>query len=343
MDYRALVRPETQVFNMPFAIMRCAKIKTFGNAGAALQHCFRERETPNANPEQTPNNEHQEAQNVDEAMGKLRARLPEKRRKDAVLMVEYVFTASPEWFKEASQKDQSAFFDDAKRFLAQKYGEENIIVASIHRDEKTPHLSAFVVPITPDGKLSAKHFIGSKEKLSADQTKFATWVANLGLKRGIKGSLAEHQTIQQYYTKLKQTTEMRKIEGISEDEIKPQKLDKSIFSKTETPEQIAKRLNNRVREALQPFSALSLENDTLKKQNAALRAENDVLKQVNIRLQAFKDNFKKLLPDQLNGLLNYVREKMIPDAEKIRQEMKNAEEEKKRLKQSEKPKLKPRF
>ena len=76
-----------------YAIMRCEKIKTFGNAAAALQHCFRERRTPNANHEQTPDNEHQLAQNVDEAMGKLRSLLPEKRRTDAVLMVEYVFSS----------------------------------------------------------------------------------------------------------------------------------------------------------------------------------------------------------------------------------------------------------
>lgn len=33
-----------------FAILRCAKIKTLGNMGASLQHTFRERETPNADP-----------------------------------------------------------------------------------------------------------------------------------------------------------------------------------------------------------------------------------------------------------------------------------------------------
>ena len=42
-------------------------------------------------------------------MGKLRELLPEKRRKDAVLAVEYVMTASPEWWKTASQQQQQAF------------------------------------------------------------------------------------------------------------------------------------------------------------------------------------------------------------------------------------------
>ena len=33
-----------------FAILRCAKVKNLGNMGASLQHTFRERETPNADP-----------------------------------------------------------------------------------------------------------------------------------------------------------------------------------------------------------------------------------------------------------------------------------------------------
>uniref|UniRef100_UPI002265EDA3 plasmid recombination protein n=1 Tax=Klebsiella michiganensis TaxID=1134687 RepID=UPI002265EDA3 len=37
-------------------------------------------------------------------------------------------------------------------WLAEKYGRENILVSSIHLDEKTPHMSAFVVPITKDGR-----------------------------------------------------------------------------------------------------------------------------------------------------------------------------------------------
>ena len=44
---------------MPYAIMRAEKLKTFGNVAASLQHCFRERETPNADAARTPDNVHQ--------------------------------------------------------------------------------------------------------------------------------------------------------------------------------------------------------------------------------------------------------------------------------------------
>ncbi|ONN63627.1 hypothetical protein BTM36_26340, partial [Herbaspirillum sp. VT-16-41] len=52
------------------------------------KHAFRERDTPNADASRTPDNEHMAATSTDAAMGKLRDRLPEKRRKDAVLCVE---------------------------------------------------------------------------------------------------------------------------------------------------------------------------------------------------------------------------------------------------------------
>ncbi|MDC2046196.1 plasmid recombination protein, partial [Bacteroides thetaiotaomicron] len=75
-----------------------------------------------ADASRTPDNEHRAASSTDEAMGRIRELLPDKRRKDAVLAVEYVMTASPEWWKQASQEQQAAFFDQAHKWLADKYG-----------------------------------------------------------------------------------------------------------------------------------------------------------------------------------------------------------------------------
>ena len=54
-----------------YAIMRCSKLKTMGSVASSLQHNFRERETPNADADRTPDNEHLAANSTDEAMGKL--------------------------------------------------------------------------------------------------------------------------------------------------------------------------------------------------------------------------------------------------------------------------------
>ncbi|WP_228705062.1 MobV family relaxase [Klebsiella michiganensis] len=136
-----------------FAIMRCKKLSGIGSVAASLKHCFRERDTPNADPERLRHNMHMAARSTDEAMGKLREKLPEKRRKDAVLAIEYVLSASPEWWINADSGRKTDFYQSSMDWLAEKYGRENILVSSIHLDEKTPHMSAFVVPITKDGRV----------------------------------------------------------------------------------------------------------------------------------------------------------------------------------------------
>lgn len=187
---------------MAFAIMRCKKLAALGCVAAALQHCYRERPTLNADPQRTPDNEHQAAGSTDQAMGQLRAMLPGRRRKDAVLAVEYFLGASPEWWRDATQSQQQLFFARARQWLEEKYGADRVIVATIHRDETSPHLSAFVVPLTQDGRLSAKEFIGNRQQMTADQTTFAARMACLGLKRGQEGSKSRHTSIRTYYARV---------------------------------------------------------------------------------------------------------------------------------------------
>ena len=78
--------------------------------------------------------------------------LKAKVRKNAVHAVEFVITTSPEVMKEMTLKEQNKFFQNSLKFLEKKHGKENIFASAIHRDETTPHLSVFVVPITKDNK-----------------------------------------------------------------------------------------------------------------------------------------------------------------------------------------------
>ena len=112
-------------------------------------------------------------------------------------MYQYLITASPDWTG-WDESDEQKYFGDAKKWLEDRHGKENVIATTIHRDESTPHLVAYVVPLV-DGKLNAKKFLGGREKLSKMQTDFADNVGkSVGLVRGLEGS-AEHQTIKQYY------------------------------------------------------------------------------------------------------------------------------------------------
>ncbi|KAF3722104.1 MobV family relaxase, partial [Escherichia coli] len=236
---------------------RCKKLAKMGNVAASLKHAFRERDTPNADASRTPDNEHMAATSTDAAMGKLRDRLPEKRRKDAVLCVEYVMTASPEWWKSASSQQQAEFFDRSRKWLADKYGAENILVASVHRDETSPHMTAFVVPKTKDGRLSAKEFIGNKAQMTRDQTTFAAAVRDLGLTRGIEGSKAHHQTIRAFYEALEHGPSHVTIEPSA---VEPRVLEKAgMLDKlrgrgdlVEDSDMVATRITKAVRQGYEP-------------------------------------------------------------------------------------------
>ena len=182
---------------MNYAILRTAKLKTMGNIGGSLAHSYRMIETPNADPNLTSKNYHTVA--TPEAVKQIiKDRLPEKRRSDAVLCIEYLITASPEW--EGWGKSQEAeFFKRSAQWLIDQHGEENIAGMSIHRDISTPHLVAYVVPIDQKGKLNCKDFLGGRAKLNKMQTDFANTVADLGLTRGKEGSKAKHTSIKEYY------------------------------------------------------------------------------------------------------------------------------------------------
>ena len=73
-------------------VLRLAKLKSFGNIAASLSHTYRTRETPNAATELADQNDHSHGTPA-EVMQALKERLPEKRRSDAVLSLEYVVTA----------------------------------------------------------------------------------------------------------------------------------------------------------------------------------------------------------------------------------------------------------
>ena len=184
---------------MSYAILRTAKLKTVGNIIGSLSHNYRTRETPNSNPSLVSKNLHV-LTTQREAAEAIRKRIPVKHRKDAVLCIEYMITASPEFFAEGG--DSKAYFETAYAWLQAKHGAENVITATIHMDETTPHMAAYVVPLDESGKLNAKKFLGGRDKLSQMQTDFANHVAEFGLDRGVKGSKAKHTSIKEYYSRL---------------------------------------------------------------------------------------------------------------------------------------------
>ena len=95
-----------------------------------------------------------------------------KARKDSVRLVETLITASPEFFAGKKPKEIMEFFNYALEFLKTKQAAETYISAVVHVDEKTPHMHLCFVPITEDGRLSAKEIVGNKKKLTQWQDEY---------------------------------------------------------------------------------------------------------------------------------------------------------------------------
>ena len=95
-----------------------------------------------------------------------------RTRSDSVRVVEALVTASPEFFKGKKRAEIRVFFEEALHFLEQHQSKETIISAVVHMDEKTPHMHLCFVPLTEDGRLSAKDIMGNKKKLTWWQDEF---------------------------------------------------------------------------------------------------------------------------------------------------------------------------
>lgn len=189
---------------MSFAIYRTAKLGSFGEIGGSLSHTYRTRPTPNADKNKAHLNEHY-LQTYNSCFEAIKNSLPEKRRKNAVLTIEHLITASPDWDGWGTEKE-TKFFDQSLQFVRKKYGSENVIAHSIHRDETTPHLIVYVTPIDEKGGLNAKKWLGGRSKLSQTQTEFANHVKEFGLERGLQNSKARHKTIKEFYAEIEKPT-----------------------------------------------------------------------------------------------------------------------------------------
>ncbi len=188
---------------MAYAILRTKKLKSVAGILGSGRHTFREMPTPNSNG--AANVHIAGAASASGLATAVLARLPERRRKGAVLCIEYLITASPEAFARhgGTMPDTGGYFDRAIAWLKARHGGANIVCAEIHLDETTPHLIAYVVPLTKDGRLSARDFLGGAAKLRKMQTDFHHWCGKpFGLSRGIEGAKATHQKVGQYYRAL---------------------------------------------------------------------------------------------------------------------------------------------
>ena len=160
-----------------YAILRFAKYKG-PEIGQIEAHNERKKEKYASNPDIDTSRSHlnfhlvQPEQKYRAEAERQIAQAGCRTRKDSVRVVETLVTASPGFFKGKKQAEVRAFFEEAVRFIERRQPKDTIISAVVHMDEKTPHMHLSFVPLTKDGRLSAKDIVGNKKKLTWWQDQF---------------------------------------------------------------------------------------------------------------------------------------------------------------------------
>ena len=207
-----------------------------------------------------------------------------KARKDSVRMVETLITASPEFFAGKKPGEIRDFFEYALEFLKNKQAEEMIVSAVVHVDEKTPHMHLCFVPITADGRLSAKDIVGNRKKLTQWQDEYWSYMVKKypDLERGESASETGRTHLPPRI--FKQATKMHRLE---------QKLRELLSSINPMN---AKRVREEILKILDDYipgvAELMTKTKALKKAEKELRGEIAVLKK---EANASKPSVQRLL------------------------------------------------
>ena len=339
---------------MNYAIFRSEPIYTLNDLAQIGSHNKREKKTYNSNPnikiELSKNNielvpltekyvkvfynltkdykkEHDERMKTEREDRKKTFNQMLNKSKN-VVADELLFTATHKFFDNMTIDDIKNWADTCMEFVYEDLGytKKQVLHATVHLDEETPHLHCVVIPLikkfdkrtnTERYTISKKAYIKDKIHLSELQDKYHQRLTNNGydLERGIKGSTAKHQKVRE----LKKTTRYyeQKVEGLNSkiDEAmkefnEKQKTTKNIpFNKThvlveketfdsmnkvikETKKAIEiepkiKNLFNEVDSFTKSHQSLEKENQNMKREIKSLTTRNQNLTKENNTLKSY--------------------------------------------------------
>ena len=282
--------------NAQYAIMRFMKY-TGPEIGRIEAHDERTKETYTSNPDIDPSRTHLNFHLV-EPKGRYRAEAERqiaaagcRTRSDSVRVVEMLVTASPEFFQDKKSKEIRTFFREALDFLWQKQNPDTILSAVVHMDEKTPHMHLSFVPLTEDGRLSAKDILGNRKKLTKWQDAFWEHMVQKfpELERGMSASETgrDHIPPRVFKEMTRLNKQREKLEALLA-EVNP------FNAKAKTAE-IGKlldrylpnveKMSTKVRKYSKAFASLKAENETLFAELRDSREESVLKKMADLKLQ----------------------------------------------------------
>lgn len=154
-----------------------------------------------------------------------------KGKNQSVVMLDGLYTSSPEWFDCHTQEEALQFFKKCYQFHIEHYcggDSSRVINAVVHYDEKTPHMQVASIPILDTGekmKLCAKDIMGNRTDYRHRQDQFYEEVSqHFGMARGEvleEGEIRLHTTKREWQIATQE-------ERLQEAELKAEKQEKKI-------------------------------------------------------------------------------------------------------------------
>ena len=176
---------------MSYQQLHAGKVKLNGLAG--IRHHLLDRERVKTNPDidlaRSQLNHSIEDLSPENLINNVRQRIKQlnlkrKLRTDAVGLEDIIIGASADFMLQLGTEKREQYFRDSLHFFQNRYGKENVVYCHCHLDESNPHIHIGIIPVTPDGRLSARDVFNPKS-LEQLQTDFHRDVAqHYGLERG---------------------------------------------------------------------------------------------------------------------------------------------------------------
>ncbi|MED3090823.1 MobV family relaxase, partial [Bacillus toyonensis] len=216
-------------------------------------------------------------------------------RKDAVVCCSFMISASPDYMNSLSQAEQRRFFEESVCFLKARYGEENFVYASVHVDEKTPHMHVGMVPVNEKQKLSAYSFFKNKSELHDLQDKIYEHVKEKGfdIERGVSSD-RKHLSTQRF----KAVSLQQEIEKLEQEK---KEIDSRLYDLASSLDQAksvdeipVKEKGGFIRSKMVEIASEDFDSiKSLAKSSESLRNENRRLKNEKIKIEREKDDLYK--------------------------------------------------
>lgn len=233
-----------------------------------------------------------------------------KARSNSVMALDTIYTASPEFFQERTNAENDKFFQDCLKFHNEHFG--HIISAVVHYDETTPHLHVISVPLTKDGRLSARDVIGNKAKMSKTQDAFFEQVGKgYGLERGIHMDGQEkkqHISAQEHELReIKQEIARGQEElGAIEHSKKSARIRAQEYRQTAT--ELQKEVEQLQEERVEQHNSLKMLSASKINRQKELRGINNAIKRAKSELEAIKGDLEEVKGYLTEGQQNRIAE-----------------------------------